>query len=307
MTKMDVLTSTSISNGFDSVFSEIDVGQKLNLKNNNCLRMFCLDIANNAFSYSGLHHFLQRNIGRYVFSRATIEQFVADGDADAVGLKAIELLRKANNPRDTGSGGELGEILLYLFLEQKLSAPKLLSKVELKTAKNQYVFGSDGVHLLYLGDKAFQLVLGESKIIGDLKKAVDEAFISILNVSDDDNNEIRLIEKNVLSESFDKETTELIKSIIIPTKRNRNIMVDNAFGVFLGYTLGIDATKYSNVEFRNEAKNKIQNDIKSIATYIEKKINESGLTGYSFYFYILPFNNVPQDRASIIQQLKGEI
>ena len=194
-----------------------------------------------------------------------------------------------------------------MFLEQKLSAPKLLSKVELKTAKNQYVFGSDGVHLLYLGGKAFQLVLGESKIIGDLKKAVDEAFISILNVSDDDNNEIRLIEKNVLSESFDKETTELIKSIIVPTKRNRNIMVDNAFGVFLGYTLGIDATKYSNVEFRNEAKNKIQNDIKSIATYIEKKINESGLTGYSFYFYILPFNNASQDRASIIQQLKGEI
>lgn len=303
---MDVLTSTSITNGFDSVFNEVNSGQSLNLKNNNCLRMFCLDISNNEFSYSGLQQFLQRNIGRYVFSRATIEQFVADGDSDAIGLKAVELLRQASNPKDTGAGGELGEILLYLFLEQKLNAPKLLSKVELKTTKNQYVFGSDGVHLLTLGDKAFQLVLGESKIVGKLESAVDDAFASIKKVSNDASNEIRLIEKNILSESFDDETTELIKSIIVPTKRDRGIVVDNAFGIFLGYSIGIDATQYSNAEFRDTINEKLKNDINNISTYIEKKVNESGLAGYSFYFYILPFNNASQDRAAIIQKLKGE-
>lgn len=303
---MDVLASTSITNGFDSVFTEVNSGQSLNLKNNNCLRMFCLDISNNEFSYSGLHQFLQRNIGRYVFSRASIEQFIADGDSDAIGLKAIELLRQANNSKDTGAGGELGEILLYLFLEQKLNAPKLLSKVELKTTKNQYVFGSDGVHLFTLGDKAFQLVLGESKIVGKLESAVDDAFSSIQKVSNDASNEIRLIEKNILSESFDDETTELIKSIIVPTKRDRNIAVDNAFGIFLGYSIGIDASQYSNAEFRDAINDKLKNDINNISTYIEKKVNESGLAGYSFYFYILPFNNASPDRATIIQKLKGE-
>ena len=303
---MNVLASTSIGTGFDSVFTEISTGQGLNLKNNNCLRLFCLDVSNNKFSYSGLHQFLQRNIGRYVFSRATIEQFIEDGDSDAIGLKAVELLRQASNPKDTGAGGELGEILLYLFLEQKLNAPKLLSKVELKTTKNQYVFGSDGVHLLTLGDKAFQLVLGESKIVGKLESAVDDAFASIKKVSNDASNEIRLIEKNILSESFDDETTELIKSIIVPTKRDRSIVVDNAFGIFLGYSIGIDATQYSNAEFRDAINDKLKNDINNIATYIEKKVNESGLVGYSFYFYILPFNNALQDRAAIIQKLKGE-
>lgn len=303
---MNVLASTSIGTGFDSVFTEISTGQRLNLKNNNCLRLFCLDVSNNKFSYSGLHQFLQRNIGRYVFSRATIEQFIEDGDSDAIGLKAVELLRQASNPKDTGAGGELGEILLYLFLEQKLNAPKLLSKVELKTTKNQYVFGSDGVHLLTLGDKAFQLVLGESKIVGKLESAVDDAFASIKKVSNDASNEIRLIEKNILSESFDDETTELIKSIIVPTKRDRSIVVDNAFGIFLGYSIGIDATQYSNAEFRDAINDKLKNDINNIATYIEKKVNESGLAGYSFYFYILPFNNALQDRAAIIQKLKGE-
>lgn len=302
---MNVLTNTSIQNGFDSVFTEIDSEKRLNLKNNNCLRIFRLDISNNEFCYAGLHQFLQRNIGRYVFSRATIEQFIADGDADAIGLKAIELLRSAENPDDKGAGGELGEILLYLFLEQKLNAPKLLSKVELKTTHNQYVFGSDGVHLLGLGENEFQLVLGESKIKGNLKEAVDKAFGSIQQVSANPSNEIRLIEKNILSESFDENTTELIKAIIVPTKRDPNISVDNAFGIFLGYSLDIDASKYSNAEFRKAVEKKLECDIKNIAPYIEQKINKTGLSGYSFYFYILPFNNASKDRAAIISKLKG--
>ena len=303
---MDVLANTSIKNGFDSVFKEVVGSQRLNLRNNNCLRLFCLDISNNEFSYAGLHQFLQRNVGRQVFSRATIEQLVADGDADAIGLKAIELLRQANNPKDNGAGGELGEMLLYLFLEQKLNAPKLLSKVELKTTKNQYVFGSDGVHLLPLGNKVFQLVLGESKIKGDLKDAVDDAFESIQKVSNDTDNEIRLIERNILAESFDPEMTELIKSIIVPSKRDLSIAVDNAFGVFLGYTLGIDSNGYSNADFRLAVDTQIANDLKSIASYVEKKINKLNMSGYSFYFYILPFNNAASDRAAIIKKLKGE-
>lgn len=304
--KMNALPNSSICNGFDAVFSEVDSTKKLNLKNNNCLRLFYLDISNNQFTYTSLHQLLQRNIGRYVFSRASIEQFKTEGDAEAIGLKAMELLRKADNPDDYGAGGELGEILLYLFLENKLNAPKLLSKVELKTAGNQYVFGSDGVHLFQLDNKNFQLILGESKIIGDLKKAVDEAFESIKKVSNSPDNELRLIEKNILSESFDEKTTEFIKSLILPLKRDKTISIDNAFGIFLGYTLGIDATKYSNSEFRNAVNEKLKKDLDNVASDIERKINTSGLTGYSFYFYILPFNNAKVDRASIIKKLKGE-
>ena len=38
---MNALTNSSIRNGFDAVFSEVDSTKKLNLKNNNCLRLFC--------------------------------------------------------------------------------------------------------------------------------------------------------------------------------------------------------------------------------------------------------------------------
>ena len=303
---MSILTNSSIGKDFDNVFSEIDNAQSLNLKNNNCLRLFYLSILNNEFSYEGLHRLLQRNIGRYVFSRASLEQFKAEGDIESIGLRAIELLRQANNPNDNGAGGELGEILLYLFLENKLEAPKLLSKVELKTNGNQYVFGSDGVHLLQIDDKTFQLVLGESKIKGKLDKAVDEAFESIEKVSKNPSNELRLIEKNIFSESFDEKTTEYIKSLIVPLKRDSALNVDNAFGFFLGYTLDIDATIYSNAQFRDSVKQKLKEDVQNIASYIEHKINDSGLMGYSFYFYILPFNNAKEDRAKIVKRLKGE-
>lgn len=302
------LSQTSNSRGFDSVFSEVTNNRQLNLANQNCLRLFHLEIRNNQFSFDGLIRFLRKNIGRYVFSRASIENFRLEGEEEAIGLEAIELLRKASNPKDSGAGGELGEILLYLFLEQKLNAPKLLSKVELKTTKGQYVFGSDGVHLLQLNGQpvpSFQLVLGESKIQGDLKTAVDSAFVSITGVSQDTSNEIRLIEANLLAESFDPATTEFIKSLIVPSKRNLSINVDNAFGLFLGYSLDLDGTKMSNSEYRTAASQKMATDIQNIASYIEKKIADTGLSGYSFYVYVIPFNNASEERAAIITKLKG--
>lgn len=301
------LEITSRSKGFDSVFVEVTTDAQLNLKNNNCLRLFHLDITNNQFDYAGLHHFLCRNIGRYVFSRATIEKFKLDDDEEAIGIHALDLLREASNPDDKGAGGELGEILLYLFLEQKLGAPKLLSKVELKTSGNQYVFGSDGVHLLTIdGGKSsiYQLVLGESKIKGDLVDAVNDAFDSIGRVAKNPETEIRLIEKNILVESFDEDTTAFIKSLIIPTKRNPKVAVDNAFGIFLGYTLNIDHDAYSNSDYRVEATRKMKEDILGIVTHIEKKIANSGLSGYSFYFFIIPFDDAPKNRADIINKLK---
>ncbi|MEL7636049.1 MULTISPECIES: DUF1837 domain-containing protein [Sporomusa] len=310
MSDNSLLKSTSIPSGFDSVFIEVQHACSLNLKNPHCLRIYCLDISNNSFSHVALHKFLQKNIGRYVFSRAAIERFRLDGEEEAIGLKAIELLRNASNLKDKGAGGELGEILLYLFLEQKLNAPKLLSKVELKTSGNQYVFGSDGVHLLYdknlAGEPYYQLVLGESKIIGSLKDAIDDAFDSIAKVNAKPDNELRLIESNILNEAFDEATIDYVKSLIIPSKRDLSINIDRAFGVFLGYTIGIDASQYSNADYRKAVVDKMANDIQTNAAHIAQKIINAKMSGYSFYFYVIPFDNASNDRAAIIKKLKGE-
>lgn len=303
---MAELKNTSFNKNFDSVFCEITHDNKLNITNNNCLRMFCLDVQNCEFDYSGLHQILQKNIGRYVFSRASIDKFTKEDDVEAIGLKAIELLRDVSSEKDQGAGGELGEVLLYLFLEQKLNAPKLLSKVELKTAKNQYVFGSDGVHLLSAGDKDYQLVLGESKIKGDINGAIDDAFVSINKVAKDPSNEIRLIDKNILSEEFDEETKKFIEALIVPQKRDRNYNLDKAFGVFIGYSISLEKAQYTNNDYKDALKKQLENDVFNTVKHIEKKIKESGLVNYSFYFYFLPFDDAMKDRREIMKKIKGD-
>jgi len=305
----NLMNITSKKNGFDSVFAEVPHSGNLNLTNPNCIKIFRLDIDSNKFSFAPLHTYLQKNIGSYVFSRAQIDRFRIDDEVEAIGLKAIELLKDASAPRDDGAGGELGEILLYLFLEQLLNAPKLLSKMELKSTGNQYVYGCDGIHLLRDittdGTLFHQLVLGESKIIGNLEKAVDSAFESISRFNLNHDADLKLVDTNIFKESFDAETTQYIKSLVIPSKRNLNLNVDKAFGVFLGYTIDIDASKYSNVEFKIKVKEKMVDDIEKIVPYIIRKINKNNFASNSFYFYVLPFNNAKTERAEVINKLKG--
>jgi len=303
------LSITSKGAGFDSVFFEVH-NENLGLSNPNCLRIFSLDVQNNSFSYTSLHQFLQKNIGRYVFSRAEIEKFKLNDEEEAIGLKAQELLRTARNRKDSGAGGELGEILLYLFLEQKLNAPKLLSKIELKTTGNQYIYGSDGIHLLnsvdMSGNPICQLILGESKIIGNLKSAIDDAFESIEKANSSPDNELRLIETNIFKEAFDENTLEYLKSQIIPSKRDLTQCVDRAFGIFLGYTVELDKSQFSNSQYRLALQEKLKKDIQDNLSYIISKICKKKLDPYSFYFYVLPFDNALKDRASIIRKLRGE-
>ena len=309
MANVSQLTITSKGTGFDSVFSEVH-SEDLKLANPNCFRIFSLDVQNNAFSHIGLHQFLQKNIGRYVFSRAEIENFKLNDEEEAIGLKAQELLRTAKNPKDKGAGGELGEILLYLFLEQKQNAPKLLSKIELKTSENQYVYGSDGIHLLNCNDKAgnpiCQLILGESKIIGNLKSAINEAFDSLGREISSTDNELRLIETNIFKEAFDDATADYIKELIIPSKRDLSNSIDKAFGIFIGYSLGLNASEYSNSSYRLAMESKMKKDIQENMPHIASKISEKKLEAYSFYFYVLPFDDALTDRAAIIKKLKGE-
>ncbi|HEX3028176.1 MAG TPA: hypothetical protein VHT34_02470, partial [Clostridia bacterium] len=108
MADTKTLSITSKGTGFDSVFIKV-YSADLSLANPNCFQIYSLDIQNNAFNHTGLHQLLQKNIGRYVFSRAEIEKFKLNDEEEAIGLKAQELLRTASNPKDKGAGGELGE------------------------------------------------------------------------------------------------------------------------------------------------------------------------------------------------------
>ena len=93
--------------------------------------------------------------------------------------QALRIMRKRGAADAKGTGNELGEIMIYAFLEEKLKAYKLLSKIELSTDAAQYLSEADGIHFLCSDGTSGsynQMVFGASNIVGEIKEAIDQAF-----------------------------------------------------------------------------------------------------------------------------------
>lgn len=300
-----MLDKTIKGSDFDGIFTEVSHSEKLGLINPEQLRLFHLNVMNNKFVSDDLQSFIRKNVGRYVFSRAQLEQFRLSGDLESIGLEAMTIMSGNGKPGQKDTGNALGEILLYAFLEQILDAPKIMSKVELVTNTTQHSSKCDGIHLLSLDGYTqpyYQLVFGSSSVVGDIKDAIDQAFDAIVDIENTNSNRLQLLEPSSLDRDFDAETAQQIKDIVIP-KKGSNIVTESAYGIFLGYTLGLDPNVYPTIQYRNVLNTKMNTDIKNHAAYIAQQINSRGLGTHSFYFYILPLNNADLDKREIMERV----
>lgn len=292
----------------DSVFTEVQHSERLGLRNPEQLRLFRLQVSNNAFIYTSLVDYLTNIISEYVFSRAQIEKLSQPGVGNprSIGTKALRVMRKNGAANQKGTGNELGEILLYAFLEEKLNAPKIFSKVELNAAATSFGKACNSVHLLELGDDSgftfYQTVFGTSDIEGDIGDAIDNAFEAIVRIEKENGEGVQFVDNRSLDEAFDEETILKLKSIIVP-KPGMPVSNDRAYGVFLGYSLGLDPHTRSTPEFLKDLDVKMDTDIKNHAKYIASKINDLGLDTHSFYFYIVPFNDAKMDKKQVMEEL----
>lgn len=264
--------------------------------------VFYLDPMNCQFRFRDLKTFITSNIGSYVFSRAEKNRIVAfQGTEQAVGSQAIiKFMRRYGSDAET----VLGEILLYIFLEQELDAPKIMTKIELEETRG-VVSKSDGVHLLSLnlsGQSIHQLVFGASDIVGDLSAAIDRAFEKIKNIEENADEELRMVENNSQWTIYDEETTKYMVELMRPHKGGKQTP-EMAFGAFLGYTIKIDPPETDSHKFKKAVKEQLIKDIAAVQPYISELILKNGLSGYSFYFYVLPFNDAPNEKVSIIREL----
>ena len=268
------------------------------MENGNKLNLFSLKISNNAFTYANLVEELGDILTTYALSRNAYDELCNQRKYTTLVSRAKERLRKAES-----NDGELGEILLYTMLEAHLKAPKLLTKLELKTDPNHYVNGADGVHLLKIDDTTFQFVFGESKLHSDLKTGVEKAFESLKNLLKEDLNklryEIQLVNSNFLKEAHDEHSVELLKKLLIPTE-------DHSFGIFLGFDVKItdDERKLNNADFRDTIYKKVENAVRTILPTINDQIEQDDFRGYNFYIYIVPFSELAKQRKEIIAKLK---
>ncbi len=299
-----MLIKTDIQSEFLNLFTK--VCEDDTLENGNRLNVFALKISNNQFNYGSLSEDLENALITYALSRHTCEELIEKKKFGNLASQAREKLRKAES-----NTGELGELLLYCLLESHLRAPKLLTKLELKTASNDYVKGADGVHLLKINDNSYQILFGESKLHNDLKGGIASAFTSIKTMLDTGLDkmryEIHLVNTNLLKETVSEESYETLKKILIPTENDENLNIDNSFGVFLGFEILIsdEERRVSNPEFRANILAKIKSSIEEAKPAINAQLKKHEFFGYNFYFYVVPFSELDKTRTEIIDKLKN--
>lgn len=303
-----MLNRTSNETGFKETF-EMKHLKDLELPNENYMKIYALPIANSKFDYKKLKEIIANNIKNYVYSRREINEAIEKNVADGLYAKALNKFREIKNEKDNGSGSELGEILLYLFMECDLNAPKILSKMELKTNKNDYVKGADGVFLHTYekdGYKVFDLVIGEAKIKNNISDAISEAFNSIQDHLNQEDFEVDLVNENIFREKFNMEEAEELKKIIVPSNANeKGTTTNRAFGIFIGYSLNANVENVSSIQAIKKMEDEIEKNSNTISNNLKKKINANNWNNYSFYVYILPFNNAKKDRKDIMKYILG--
>ena len=223
--RFDELIPLSVDpEGFEKIFVPVEHDFSLSLPNENQLNIYHLRIENRKFLYNELVDFCVGNLIQYVFNRNIVNSARTRSEIQKLFNSGRKKFREIRECDDKGAGGELGELLLYLFLEIQLNAPKLLSKMEIKTTRNQYIYGADGVHLYLTKDEEglpiYQFIVGESKIKNDILAATRVAFESIKNSLDEIDIETALVSTEILKEVCTKEEADIIKCIIEKDQNN---------------------------------------------------------------------------------------
>jgi hypothetical protein len=180
-----------------------------------------------------------------------------------------------------------------------------MSKIELDEYNRGVVSKSDGVHLLSLnrtGQPFHQLVFGASDIVGDLSAAVDRAFDKIINIEANGDDELRMVESTTQWTIYDPDATQYMVELMRP-QRGGSYKPDMAFGAFLGYTIQLDTPETDSQKYKTAVKDQLIKDIAAVQPHITDLITRNGLSGYSFYFYVFPFNDAPNEKVSIINEL----
>lgn len=142
------ISRTLKKKSLDGIFNEVVHNEKLGISNNEELHLFYLAVRGNKFYTEDLQTALYRNIGRYVFSRAALEDFHINDDDDSIISQALKVMSENGEFDAKGTGNELGEMLIYAMLEEMLGARKLMSRVEIDSNPLSNGSECESIHLL---------------------------------------------------------------------------------------------------------------------------------------------------------------
>jgi Cap4 SAVED domain len=272
------------------------------------INLHIIKISNNSFDIDPLLKELLNSMTTFCLSKKEYKQYVDEERYGELAEAARERFRDYQS-----NEGEFGELLLYCLLETHLEAPKIFTKMNLKTSHNDYVKGADGVHLLKVDENEYQIIFGESKMYKTLKGGLDKAFESIDSFLNHSKNnvayELQLLNSHLQQEILEEAAYLEIKKIIFPSAVEDEYQTEKAFGIFVGFNLEVEKElkRLNSKEFQQEIRKHINNTVKKEFKRIEKLIEKYELYGYNFYIYCIPFMEIGKIRQKAIQKLKGEI
>lgn len=294
---IDSLPITIESENFDNVFIEVADGH-IDVPNPNNIHAYLLNTNIYTFDYSSLTELVMENIYNYVYSRQEIRN---DEQDNAAIRKSV--LRASRMLRNQANEDQLGQILIYIFLEKVLGAPKLMSKVEMG---NNYVNG-DGLFLNSIGPDKYQIVIGSSKLSDSLLKSIDKIIAQMDSITQGGNlNTSSLLTDINFKSHFSSNELQNLSSILVPRKDNH--LRTNAFGVFIGYSLNVDKERlecFDEEDAEKYMKDCIHRDLEQVLACLNEKIYELGLQKHSFYVYMMPFTDVIVDSNQIMYEIIG--
>lgn len=309
----ETINMTVNENSLDGVFTEVLHSERIGLCVPEKIRLFYLDIRNNQFDLEKLKTKMYYNLGKYVFSRAMIDRFSKPETAGALISQAQRILREKGIDIK-GAGTELGEMLLYMFVEEKLGAPKLMSRIETSIDGVNYNSLPDNIHLLpasVSGLSYHQIVFGCSSIVGDIKYAINEAFDRIARIEKRETEELNMVDNLVFNEPASRFPSEedraFLSQLFVPVEGRKQQKI-TSYAVFLGYTIGLDPANYTPVEFPGLVEKKILEALQKHMPLIIERIKKHHLEMHSFYFFIVPFNDAEENKRTIMEDiLKGDV
>ncbi|WP_292705367.1 DUF1837 domain-containing protein, partial [Microbacterium sp. SCN 71-17] len=262
------------------------------------LHLHVLRVHNGNFDLAGLYRELKNNSVAYVLSRLNYKKALEN----PARLMEVAAKVQAQFRAPDEKAGEGGEVILYSLLEGHLGAPKILSKMELKTNSDHYVHGSDGVHLLRTADNSYQLIFGESKMYGDsggvgtsAKRGLKAAFESVGKVHEDGFDfDTWLVQSELLKEELDEAKLAALAAILLPSAGGGDdaLKKHNAFGIFVGYEIDVSDMKSEDMELDEievELQKRATEAITTQHDLIKQEITDRGLGVYPIHLYAIPF------------------
>lgn len=302
---MEQILSTTLKHIEDikTVFLEVPYDENLPLPSASALHLYHLNLRNKRFNTKPLRQWLYRNIGKYVFSRSEIQRYIDKDDRELIVADALKQLRDAHGIDLDNLEGELGNMLIYALLEGMMNAPKIVSRVELANDLDRYHSETDGIHLLFSPeDVCSQLIFASSKIFDDLQDAIDQAFEAIRRMDDHVDTELDLVERETFSRIVDPAEAAALKKALLPSP-DTGVSASTSYGIFLGYTLGLDRRRHPKEDYAGLVHRKMAFDLHHHADYIAKKILANGLDAHAFYIYTLPFDSATSDARQIMNDI----